>query len=172
MKTIIAIFICVILSSCSHYYYTPDVRNAPLFKQKGDFTASVNSAGNIDVLRGSSYKYGLALNAACALTEKYGVLLNYRKISEYENGTYGVSDGKGYLLEAAVGNYKVYYDNLCLEGFVGFGFGNQKHNYEIKRVPSTISYNNRDSTTLYPNSEIGMQTLFIQSDIGYKFKLF
>lgn len=63
-------FLSVLLSSCSHYYYVPNVQNVPLFREKNEYRIS------------GSYGFGdesscAEVQAAYSVSDKIGIMTDF-----------------------------------------------------------------------------------------------
>ena len=99
----------VLASSCAPVYI-PNVRNSPMFTQKGEFQAAVQ-VGN-----------GLNGQVAWAATENFGVMGNYSYLerSDYDSNPQDFS--KHTLAEGGVGYFKNT-ESMFFEVFAGYGEG-------------------------------------------------
>jgi hypothetical protein len=115
------LFLAVLLSSCSHYYYVPNVQNVPLFKEKDEFRISAHYGGGDESVTGE-------IQTAYAITDKIGVAANYMHAS---GGNVSENDfGKGNYFEGAVGYFKPVSKSGVFEVYGGLGGGGQHHEYQ------------------------------------------
>ena len=157
-KTIL--FLAVLLSSCSHYYYVANVQNVPLFKEKNELRFS------------GAFAFGdestcIEAQAAFSVTDNIGVMANYMHAQggEVSNEDYG----KGNYYDGAIGYYKPIKDFGVFEIYGGIGGSNQHHEY------SSFRYD--DNTGTYHDvydgkSDLSFMNLFIQPSFGITFDFF
>ena len=144
--TLANMFLAVLLSSCTHYYYVANVQNVPLFREKNEFRFS-GTAGNGDE---SNY---IELQSAYSISDKIGIMANFMSAS---GGA--VSDnsyGKGNYLDGAIGYYKPIGKSGVFEIYGGLGGSRQHHQYE------------KNST-----ADLSFTKLFVQPSFGLTFKPF
>lgn len=159
MKKISLLILFVLsLSSCTHYYYMPSVKNVPLFKEKNEYCISgaVSSAEEIEAKE---------VQVAYSVSNRFAVMANYMKA---EGGNLSSNDwGKGKYLEAAFGYYNPYKKNKVFQVFAGMGIGNQQHQYEES------SYSFMVGTSYYDigSSDLSFRKYFMQPSIGYTNKI-
>jgi len=147
------IYMLVLLTSCSHYYYAPNAANIPLFKEKN----SVEVKGGFS---GDSYN-GADIQAGYSVSKKVGVIVNSFFAGESESVTNFNSDyshkesGSGSYFEAGAGYYKPFGKNKTwiFETYGGAGIGGEKHVYDYSQ-----------SATLH------LTKYFIQPSFGYNSK--
>ncbi len=116
---IVSLLLSTAISSCSPIVYSTTGQNVPLFREKGEFTASAAYAMSEDAS-------GVELQGAAALTNHFGVLASFYALSnslrEYEEGW----GGKGNYTELAAGYFDALGPNrfFLYEIYGGVGLGN------------------------------------------------
>jgi hypothetical protein len=155
----IILFLIVLLSSCSHYYYVADIQNVPLFKEKNEMRFSGAFATGDE-------SNSIEIQAAYAATDKIGVIANYMhaKGGEIIDRNYG----KGNYFEGGAGYYKPIEKYGVFEIYGGLGGGSEYHEY------SEFRYN--DNTGVYSdvydgNAELSLIKLFIQPSFGFTYNI-
>lgn len=101
-KIVLLTFLSFVFGSCAPSY-SPNLTNAPLLYQKGDFMAGVHVSN------------GLELQGAFGLSDHLGVMSNIVALPFTEDRTY--------YGEAGLGAYTVLNDKFHLELFAGGGIG-------------------------------------------------
>ena len=134
----------ILLSNCSHYYYTPNSQTVPLFQEKGE--AHISAA-----TYGSKESDGFVINTTLALTDNIGVIGNYM----YGDAEDDINWGRGNFSEIGIGMFEPAGSNTVIECYNGFGIGNVKNHYS-NNLESKLSY----------------YRYFIQPTFGYRSKIF
>ena len=156
--TITILFFSVMLSSCSHYYYVPNVQNVPLFREKNEYRIS------------GSYGFGdesscAEVQAAYSISDKIGIMTDFMSA---RGGT--VSDnnwGSGYYFDGAIGYYKPLARSVVFEIYGGAGGSNQHHQYV------NLNYNNGTfSNSFGGTSDLSFMKIFVQPSLGLTYKAF
>lgn len=121
MKKISLLFsLCLILSGCHQYYYTPSIQNVPLFKEKNEF----NLSGSYSV--GNESESG-ELQTAYSITNHLGIAANFMRT---KIGNYAKEDFvSGTTYDIAVGYYRALGSNAVFEVYGGYGRNRQHHGY-------------------------------------------
>jgi len=124
---IIVSSICV-FSSCAPVY-TPNVLNAPLFNEKGEFQANISAGFN-----------GYDPQLAFALTDHVGIMINgsYQDKDSSENSK---KQHKHIFAEAGIGYYYPIAEKYRLEIFGGVGQGNVWAHFENNFVSKNAKAN-------------------------------
>lgn len=151
-------FLSVLLSSCSHYYYVPNVQNVPLFREKNEYRIS------------GSYGFGdesscAEVQAAYSVSDKIGIMTDFMSA---KGGT--VSDnnwGKGYYFDGAIGYYKPLGRSGVFEIYGGAGGGNQHHQYVVSNYSNGTVTNSSGGT-----SDLAFMKIFVQPSLGLTYKIF
>jgi len=151
-KLSITVLGALLLSSCAHYYYVPNVQNVPLFKEKNEYRFS------------ASYGVGdestsAEVQAAYSPTSNIGLMANY--ISASGGNSTGENSAKGYYLEGAAGYYKPIRKAAVFEIYGGLGGGSQNH-----------KYCNLFSNQSYGTTNLSSVKVFIQPSFGMTFNAF
>jgi hypothetical protein len=158
-KISLLILLALSLSSCTHHYYMPAVKNVPLFKEKNEYrlSGSLSTSQEIEASE---------LQAAYSVTNRFAVMANYMNAS---GGNLKSNDwGKGQYIEGAFGYYKHYKKNKVFQVFAGMGIGKQQHKY------AESSYSLFGGGTSYydiGSSDLSFRKYFIQPSIGYSNKI-
>ena len=142
----------LLLSSCAHYYYVPNVQNVPLFREKNEYRFSAfygdgdkSSSGEIQV--------------AYSPTSNLGIMANY--ISASGGNSTGKNSASGSCLEGALGYFKPLGNAAVFEIYGGLGGGSQNHKYYS-------SFTNQS----YGSADISFVKVFIQPSFGMTFNAF
>lgn len=154
MKYALLATIVFILSGCSHYYYSPNAHNVPLFKEKNEVRL------NIAASTGDEFN-GTELQAAYSPSNSIGVMANFINAhggQQNGNGNYG----EGTLAEAGVGYFIPLAENFVFEVYGGGGYGKMSHRYELVNNAPTSSYMPPNAT-----ADINMLRGFIQPNLGF-----
>ncbi|HMP31397.1 MAG TPA: hypothetical protein PKD85_17475 [Saprospiraceae bacterium] len=138
MKYLSILLLYIISSSCA--VYAPNSLNVTGFSDRGQIALSAN-AGN-----------GINLQAAYALTNNIGAMVNYMNTNQIVESDGVKRDGSGNLLEAGLGYFKNTKDNFRMEVFAGYGQGSVN-----------ITKTNADTRNFSTNAN----RLFLQPSIGY-----
>lgn len=144
------LFILVVLSSCTHYYYVANVQNVPLFKEKNEFRFS-GTYGFGD------YSSCAEVQTAYSITNSIGIMANYMSAKggkASDNSNYG----RGGYFDGAIGYYKPILEHGVFEIYGGVGGSNQHHQY------SSGFYNYYAGT-----SSLSFTKLFVQPSFGFTF---
>jgi hypothetical protein len=146
------LFLIVLLSSCSHYYYVANVENVPLFKEKNEFRLS-GIYGEGDETR------CLEIQTAYSVTDNIGVMANFMSASggEISSKNYG----KGNYYEGAIGYYRPTAKSGVFEIYTGIGGSRQHHEY-------TSWYSNN----YLGSSDLSFIKLFVQPSFGLTLNAF
>jgi hypothetical protein len=151
-KLAISVLGALLLSSCAHYYYVPNVQNVPLFREKNEYRFSAfYGAGDMS----SSGE----VQAAYSATNHLGLMANY--LSAKGQTSANRNSAKGYCLEGAAGYFKPFGNAAVFEIYGGLGGGSQHHEYYnmfIEKYDGTA-----DLTCI---------KVFIQPSLGLTFKAF
>ncbi|MDD4994163.1 MAG: hypothetical protein PHR83_18235 [Paludibacter sp.] len=155
MKKITLPFALVILlSGCTHDYYTPNAQNVPMFRDKNELRLSGAFGG--------SQSEGVELQAAYSPVKNFAVMANYLTSSIHYNspGDYGNQN----YIEGGLGYYKPISKTAVFEIYGGYGSGNEHHQYEG-------SYYSYDGTYYYGSgfANLSFKKVFIQPSIGLTF---
>jgi hypothetical protein len=151
----IFLFLLLALSSCSHYYYTPNSNNIPMFQEKNDLRLSIGTGGGSL----SSLKT-MQVQGAYSVTDHWALASNFMSVREgSKDEDTSSSWAKGKYFEGAIGYYRSIHPKGVFEVFAGFGSSNQHHQYE---------YNSYNGGT----SDLSFSKVFIQPSVGFTFKYF
>ena len=158
--TRIILFLAVLLSSCSHYYYVANNQNVPLFKEKNElrFTGAF-SAGD--------ESQGIEVQTAYSITDNIGIMADYMHVKGGDVS--GKDYGKGNYYDGAIGYYKPIKEYGVFEIYGGLGGSNQHHEY------SSFSYDYNTGTyhDVYDGkSDLSFMNFFIQPSFGITFDFF
>lgn len=157
------------LSSCTHYYYMPNIQNVPLFKEKNEFRI-------LGALSTGEYIEAVEVQSAYSITNKFAVMGNFMSAS----GSYSSSSnsGSGSHGEVGFGYYKSLNKCFVFETYGGLGISSQHHNYSIKNYNGgsgapNYNYNNTPSvvSSTY-TSNLKYMKAFIQPSIGLSLNAF
>jgi hypothetical protein len=134
MRSAILLFaLSSLATSCTHYYYSPNLLNTPHFERKHDASIAANIGGGVDAL---STNVQLAYSPVKHAT----VMLNYFQYrGRFENTNFfggpTYQEGtKGDFFEAAVGAYKPeLFAGMNMAIYAGWGQGNIRNDYGLFR---------------------------------------
>ncbi len=101
----------VLVSSCSHVYYMPNMQHVPLLEEKGDVSASAD-------LVESEYSEGFELQGAYAVGDHVAVMGGYTRMFSTEND---LISGRYY--EGGAGSYWRFGKHGIAEAFLNVGSG-------------------------------------------------
>jgi len=146
----------LILNSCVHYYYVPNVHNVPLFREKDE----INVSGNL----GLGYEsISAEIQSAYSITDNIAIMANYMGA---KGGHRSFSQGKGNYFEAAAGFFKPIQKYRTFEIYAGAGGSRQHHIYDAKDLdPSSPQYDSGGGT-----SKLSYLKFFVQPSYGWTFK--
>lgn len=137
LKHALLLILPLSLSSCSHYYYMPNMQQLPLLREKGEVRlayASSRESANLD-----AEVNGHEFQASGAVTDKVGVMLNSASF------TSPWSEGKGRLIEVGAGRFAALGPHWTAEACAGIGRGE----------------------VVYSGEQTALWRLFAQPSIGY-----
>jgi hypothetical protein len=160
-KDIISIIMGVYLLSagCSfpHYYYSPNVQNVPLFKEKGEFSGNLaGSLGAVDP--------GLEIQASFALPGHIALMTNYMA-GGTDNSSASYNDySKNRYFEGGIGFYVPFKEIGVFELYTGYGQGSQEHVFAYKEYQGQWIW----SWIADGNADLSYSKFFIQPNIGLK----
>lgn len=150
--TLIASFLAVLLSSCSHYYYVANVQNVPLFREKNEFQFSGTYGGGDE-------STCIEAQTACSLTDNIGVMASFMSAKggdlSYRNY------GKGNYFEGAVGYFKPVSKYGVFQIYGGLGRCSQHHEYGESYDLTTGEYN-----SYLGSSDVSFTEFFVQPSVG------
>ncbi|OFY70642.1 MAG: hypothetical protein A3G23_07895 [Bacteroidetes bacterium RIFCSPLOWO2_12_FULL_37_12] len=122
------IFILVLsISSCSHYYYMPNIQHVPLFIEKNEFRFSASKGIGVGEKKNL---VNTEANVAYSMTKNLAFMTNF-SYAYFGDKSYSANYSSDYYLELASGYYKPFYSHVVFEIYGGFGNGNQHHKYEL-----------------------------------------
>jgi hypothetical protein len=158
--TLILIFLAVLLSSCSHYYYVADIQNVPLFKEKNQYRLS------------GAFGFGdeskcIEVQTAYALSDKIGILANF--MSAWGGDVSDRDYGRGTCLDGGIGYFKPIKDFGVFEFYGGMGGSIQHLEFTGLHYNQTTGaiYNEYDGS-----ADLSSFKLFIQPSFGVTYSVF
>jgi len=151
-KLVISVLCTLLLSSCAHYYYVPNVQNVPLFREKNEYRFSAFYGNGEESSSGE-------VQAAYSATSNIGLMANF--ISASGGNSTGQNSAKGYCLEGAAGYFKPFGNAAVFEVYGGLGGGSQNHKYYS-------SFSNQS----YGTADLSFVKVFIQPSFGMTFNAF
>jgi hypothetical protein len=155
-QLILLLFFPVLFSSCTHYYYVPNIQNVPLFRGKNKYRLSGSLAGGEE----SSCK---ELQAAYSVTDHIGIMANFMS-AKGGNISDNEDSGKGNYFDAAIGYFKPIKKSGVFEIYGGIGGSNQRHQYmKNSYINGTIS------STSGGFSDLSFTKIFAQPSFGFTF---
>lgn len=142
------------MSGCMHTYYTPNMHQAHLLRQKGE-------TGLTGALSTGEQVYSVELLGAHAVAKNIGLMVNANygggKLIEQFNDSVNQEGTRRYLIETGVGYFKPFGGQGVLELYGGGGFG------------SVYNYYTTDENA---NSTVTFTRFFLQPGIGKKGEIF
>jgi hypothetical protein len=154
MKYVLLLSLIFILSGCSHYYYSPNAHNVPLFKEKNEARL------NIATSTGDEFR-GTELQAAYSASNSIAVMANFINASGGQKDGTG-NYGEGTLAEGGVGYFTPIAENFVFEVYGGAGFGKTSHRFEGGYDPLTGS-----SYPATGTADMKLVRGFIQPNLGF-----
>jgi hypothetical protein len=148
----ILLFGALMTTSCSHYYYVPNVQNVPLFREKNEYHLAAYYGGGDESACAE-------IQTAYSVTNNFGVMANF--MSAKGDNDSRQSSAKGYCFEGAIGYYKPLGKSDVFEVYGGYGGGNQHHTYYD-------GYNHLSDGT----ADLSFSKLFVQPSFGMTYNLF
>lgn len=163
-------FYIFVLVSCytPRYVYSPSAHNVPVLLKKGDSKLAANLSTNFskrNTTNGivkNNKSFGLDLQGAYALTNKFAVQVNYYRRTEKNNGDFSANNLDSsvinytrHLTEIGFGYYRAVMDNnrAIFQVFAGIGFG--KFGFtDIGRDQNNVFHNNQH--------QAGITKLYVQ----------
>ena len=159
IQALVVFIISLLLCSCSHYYYVPNIQNVPLFREKDEFRVS------------GSYGFGdesncFELQGAMSAGKHIGITSSFMSAKSERSDADG-DWGKGSYIELAGGYFTPINKYGVFEVYGGFGGAGQTHQFS--------SYNYNGGQVNSQNSRkahLRSNRLFIQPAVGFEFKAF
>jgi len=148
--SIFAAALILLCSSCAVVYY-PSSRNAPMFSGKGEIQGSVSTGT------------GNNLQMAYALTNHIGVMANGMLWTDKEKERGHLNSHRS--VEAAFGYYLNMKENLYVDAWGGYGWGNVKATDSIYYFSIFSDYPTPPSSK---SLEGNYQKIFFQASTGFK----
>jgi hypothetical protein len=146
-------FLAVILSSCSHYYYVPNVKNIPLLREKNEGRVSLNFGSGDE-------STSVEVQAAYALTDNIAVMSDFMSVKGGQSS--GEHDwAKGTYFDGAIGYFKPMNTFTVFEIYGGLGSSSQYHKY--------YNYSWNSPTSDAGHANLIFTKLFIQPSFGLTF---
>lgn len=148
----------LLLSGCTHYYYSPNNLNIPILQKQHDASISIGR------YRGGEIR-GMEVQAIYSPLKYTGVMFNHVKIPRNQNGdsSHDAEWGRGRLTEGGIGGYWPHYP-FTLSLFGGYGSGWVENSYEhLDRgitLPGSLS------------ARLEFRRWFVQPSVGFRLKWF
>jgi hypothetical protein len=160
-KNILSIIMCAYLlaAACSypHYYYSPNVQNVPLFKEREEF--SFNLGGSVGAVDPS-----LEVQAAYALPGHIALMTNYMA-GGTDNSPASYDDySKNRYFEGGLGFYVPFREIGVFELYTGYGQGSQNHAFAYKEYQGKLIWN----WVADGSADMSYTKFFIQPNIGIR----
>jgi hypothetical protein len=160
MKNILKLLLPFILvTSCTHHYYIQDSHNVPLFKEKNQFSASLNRGGGSEIAKTD-------VQAAYSVSNNIAFMINYLNAdggTEDYNSNYGFGD----YWDGAIGYYKPIYENYIFETYIGYGVGKQHHEYD--EYYKSLNTSDLTFSKIFIQPNFGMTTKYFEAAISFRF---
>jgi len=146
----VTFILAIAMSSCTHYYYIPNVQNVPLFREKNEFRGTIAAGGGEEISTAE-------VQVAYSVTKNLAIMTNFMsgKGGEVEDNNWA----KGKYLDGAVGYFKPFNEFGSFEIYAGFGACNQHHQYGTKDYS--------DGT-----ADLSFVKYFLQPSLGLTFRAF
>jgi hypothetical protein len=114
-------FLFLFLSSCTHYYYVPNIQNVPMFRGKNEFRLSGAEGGG--------EKSSCAeIQAAYSASDKIGIMMNYMSARGGKVST-DHDWAMGNYFDAGIGYFRPVSRHGVFEVYGGLGHSIQQHSY-------------------------------------------
>lgn len=155
MKTIIILFVCILVTGCGPVFYIPNTQNVPVMKSKDQFNLSLG-------LNTSESADGFEIQSAFGLTDK--IALQFNGVWNNYDDEYVKASGN--LIEFGAGYYKNLGTDFIFETYGLIGFGGMK--YKEENVYDSF-YN---SNSNYGNISASILRVGLQPSISYASKYF
>ncbi len=136
------LILLLMISSCTHYYYAPNMHNVPLFQQKEEFHLDISGS------MGNEFT-AFEIQAAFSLTDNISIMGNGFVVNR-ERELYHDEFGRGHLLEGGAGAFVPVYNNVIFETYFGAGLGKIENGYDTGIT-----------------SKLSLNRYFLQPSIGY-----
>ena len=147
----------VLLSSCKHAYYLPNVQNVPLFREKNEYRLLVAEEGSGEI-------------TATEVQAAYSVSSHWAVTADFLHATGGQDTSKnkahGNYLEGAAGYYIPSEKYGIFELYGGFGAATQHHQYG--KADSVTTYNKTYENT----ADLFCTKYFLQASYGVSYHVF
>jgi hypothetical protein len=127
MKKICPLCICGLLTSCTHYYYVPNVQNVPLFHEASE----VRLTGSVG---GGEESSCAEFQGAVSFSDHFAMVGNFMHAENSENKA-----AQGNLVELGGGYFKPVTEHFVFELYSGAGYSDQIHHYDEKSW-STLNF--------------------------------
>ncbi|MBL7963069.1 MAG: hypothetical protein JNM31_04405 [Flavobacteriales bacterium] len=143
----------LLLCSCSHYAYMPNMHQVPLLREKGEVRVAVcNSSEDM----GNSEVTGMELQFSGAITDHWGLMLNLASYASRHG------DGTGRFAELGAGRFRKLDPHWTLEWYAGVGRGASNYDSQTLNLwrlfaQPSIGYASR-------NFDIAFTTRFVLVD--------
>ena len=155
---VFALLAGLILSSCTHYYYVPNMLNVPLFKDKLELHAS----GNLGSGESSS---STEIQTAFSFTNNVGITLNQMSVKYNDNSE--LNTVKAGYFEGGLGYFRRFGGIGEFEIFGGYGGGSQEHTYGRSFFDLWTFTSTRTKTG---SSSLKFSKLYLQPSVGISLK--
>lgn len=149
-QTILILILVAAMSSCTHYYYMPNVQNVPLFREKNEVRATIASGGGAETST-------TEIQVAHAVTNNFAVMTNFMAAKGGDKADR--SWARGSYIDAGVGYYKTISEFGVFEIYGGLGSSNQHHEYG-------------SSSSVNGTADLHFNKLFLQPSFGFTFRAF
>lgn len=155
LKTSGILILLFVMSSCTHYYYVPNMQHVPLFQQKEEFHLDLSgSAGNefsaFEVQTGFSVANNVAIIANGFFHDADREMFN----DEY---------CRGHLIEGGAGAFVPLQNNMVFETYFGVGFGRIENGYD-NDAKSKLNFNR-----YFAQPSIGYTSDFLDLALSLRF---
>ena len=158
---LLILWIPIILTSCSvpHYYYSSNIQNVPLFKEKYEFSGLI--AGSFGEINNC-----LELQTGYSLPDQVALVANYMTGGN-DHSTEHITDFcKIHYFEGACGYYRPFEDFGVFEIYGGYGKGSENHAFTYSEYVNPFTWRTIQDGT----ADLSFSKLFIQPDVGIKLK--
>jgi hypothetical protein len=141
------LILSIFISSCTHYYYAPNMHNVPLLQQKEEFHLDLSGS------MGDEFT-GFEVQAAFSLTDNIGIIGN-GFVVDREREILADDYGRGHIIEGGAGAFVPLKNNMVFETYAGLGFGKVENGYGYGAT-----------------SRLNFNRYFLQPSIGYTSDIF
>lgn len=122
LKILKILILLLVMSSCTHYNYVPNMHNVPLFQQKDEFHLDLSGS------MGNEFS-AFEVQTGFSLGNNFAIIGNgffHDADREMFNDEYC----RGHLIEGGAGAFVPLKNNMVFESYFGLGFGKIENGYD------------------------------------------